>query len=204
MTEPQQPRPKDFEAGPELAGKMCSICQSNIITGEKVLECPYCGLPFHGECWDENRGCSAYGCQGAPKTAKAEVETQPVSNAWGDEKPCPACGKTIKASAIKCRYCGAAFDSRDVIDQKQYASREYEGTEYNSVRNKTIFLFLLSAAACLAPIGLILNLVLIYSGGIMGMQFKRMPPALKAVVYCATGVSAILIVIMMLLVALDH
>src|SRR5437763_261566 len=133
MSEPQAiSRPREQEAGPGIAGKVCSICQTGIIAGERVLECSFCGLPFHAECWDENRGCSAYGCQGAPKTVKGDVEAQPLTNAWGGEKPCPNCGKSIKASALKCRFCGAAFESRDVIGGKEYAAREYEGNEYTA------------------------------------------------------------------------
>lgn len=204
MTEQQSTtRPQAYEAGPDMAGKLCSICQTAVIAGERVVQCPYCGLPFHSECWDENRGCSAYGCQGAPKTVKTQTETELSSNAWGGEKPCPSCGKTIKGSALKCRFCGASFETRDVIDRKEYAQREYEGSEYTSARNKTVLLFLLSAGACLAPLGLILDLVLIYSGSMMGMEFKRMPAALRAVVYCAAGISAVLIVIMVLLIAFD-
>ncbi|HLX62913.1 MAG TPA: RING finger protein [Planctomycetota bacterium] len=200
---PAAPKPQIYEAGTDMAGKLCSICQTAVITGEHIVFCPFCQLPFHAECWDENRGCSAYGCQGAPPTIKTPTETDVSSNAWGGEKPCPNCGKSIKASALKCRFCGAAFDTRDVIGKKEYQSREYEGREYTAARNKSVLLFLLSAAACLAPIGLILDLVLIFSGSIMGVEFKRMPAALKAVIYCAAGVSTVLIVIMILVAAFD-
>ena len=197
-------QPQRGAAGFDLAGKLCSICQTNIIAGEGVLMCPYCGLPFHGECWDENRGCSAYGCQGAPKTVKASAaETEMLSNAWGGEKPCPSCGKTIKANAVKCRFCGASFDTREVIAREEYARREYEGAEYNAARNKAVLMFLLSAAACLAPLGLILDLVFIKSGSFWGLECKRMPPALKAVIYGATGVSALLIFVLALVIVLD-
>jgi hypothetical protein len=203
QTQSMQP-PQRAPAGFDLAGKLCSICQTNIIAGETVLMCPYCGLPFHGECWDENRGCSAYGCQGAPKLVKSAVpEAEQLSNAWGGEKPCPSCGKTIKANAVKCRFCGASFDTREVIAREEYARREYEGTEYNAARNKAVLLFLLSSAACLAPLGLILDLVLIKSGSFWGLEFKRMPAALKAVIYCGAGVSALLIVVLLLVVILD-
>jgi hypothetical protein len=40
----------------------CSICQCSIEPGESRNSCPTCHLPFHLECWQENRGCSAYGC----------------------------------------------------------------------------------------------------------------------------------------------
>jgi hypothetical protein len=40
----------------------CSICQFPVGMDEKRTQCPDCGLPFHAECWEENFGCSAYGC----------------------------------------------------------------------------------------------------------------------------------------------
>ena len=41
---------------------LCSICQSPIEEGDDVLKCSVCHLPFHPECWQENLGCSTYGC----------------------------------------------------------------------------------------------------------------------------------------------
>jgi hypothetical protein len=41
---------------------MCSICQFPVEDDDVRTRCPHCGLPFHAECWDENYGCSAYGC----------------------------------------------------------------------------------------------------------------------------------------------
>lgn len=43
-------------------GKMCGICQSAISLFEETTDCPSCGLRFHTDCWHENYGCSAYGC----------------------------------------------------------------------------------------------------------------------------------------------
>lgn len=40
----------------------CSICQWEIAADQLEHVCSNCGLHFHAECWDENRGCSAYGC----------------------------------------------------------------------------------------------------------------------------------------------
>ncbi len=191
------------EADSETAGKLCSICQTGIIGGEKVVSCPHCGLPFHAECWTENRGCSAYGCASAPKTVKQQTEVQPMSNAWGDEKPCPACGKTIKAQALKCRFCGAAFDTRDVIDTQAYATREYEGTEYTQARNKVVFLFLLSAAGCLAPVSLIMTGILISQKQFMGVDYRRLPMTLKAVLWSAIGVAGLMVLLGVMMLILD-
>ena len=40
----------------------CSICQTAIAPGEAHTQCPSCHLTFHAGCWEENFGCSAYGC----------------------------------------------------------------------------------------------------------------------------------------------
>jgi hypothetical protein len=44
------------------AREICSICQHPVELAEGRTQCPHCGLPFHADCWEENRGCSAYGC----------------------------------------------------------------------------------------------------------------------------------------------
>lgn len=198
----QVPAAQEFEAGTKTAGKLCSICQTAIIAGERIVYCPTCSLPFHSECWKENKGCSAYGCASAPKTVK-HAEAQPVTNAWGGEKPCPACGRTIKAEALKCRFCGSSFDTRDVIAKDEYARREYEGQEYAAARNKIVGLFLLSAMGCLSPLALILTVVLVTSKEFMGIDYRRLPATLKAVLWCSIGISCLMILIGALVLVLD-
>lgn len=43
--------------------EMCSICQTAIEDDDDRTRCDACELPFHEECWTENLGCSAYGCE---------------------------------------------------------------------------------------------------------------------------------------------
>jgi len=200
---PPPPRPADFEAGTDLAGKLCSICQTAILAGERVLTCSHCGLPFHSECWNENRGCSAYGCKGAPPTVKTNPVVEASSNAWAGEKPCPNCGKTIKGEAMKCRFCGASFNTRDVISRTEFSTREYEGAEYVAARNKVIGLFLLSSAACLAPIGLVLVGILVGNKELMGINYNRLPMTLKAVLISSLGIACLLLVIMVMVLVFD-
>src|SRR5690606_8443246 len=52
--------PADAPGGAERI--ICSICQCPIGPTDERMQCPECGLEFHTECWEENLGCSAYGC----------------------------------------------------------------------------------------------------------------------------------------------
>jgi hypothetical protein len=56
----------------------CGICQSSIFPDESTTICPTCGLTFHAECWKENWGCAAYGCEQVnalqPKDERTTVE----------------------------------------------------------------------------------------------------------------------------------
>lgn len=47
---------------PEAAERICSICQTPIVRGDSTKSCPSCTQLYHAECWRENRGCAAYGC----------------------------------------------------------------------------------------------------------------------------------------------
>jgi hypothetical protein len=40
----------------------CAVCHSPINEGEETTQCPDCAMNFHAECWQENFGCSSYGC----------------------------------------------------------------------------------------------------------------------------------------------
>src|SRR5215212_1317663 len=47
----------------QMVLRECGICQSSIFPDESTTICPSCGLTFHAECWKENLGCAAYGCE---------------------------------------------------------------------------------------------------------------------------------------------
>lgn len=40
----------------------CAICQCPLSLDEERTACVACGLPHHTDCWEQNLGCSAYGC----------------------------------------------------------------------------------------------------------------------------------------------
>jgi len=63
-------------AGPGIAGKTCPYCQTPIKPNVPVHVCDACGIPHHLECWQQNGGCTTFGCSGAG-TAGVQVNTGP-------------------------------------------------------------------------------------------------------------------------------
>jgi hypothetical protein len=77
MTAPVAPPP------PEPQGALCSICQTPIAAGEERTSCPSCHLTFHAQCWQENYGCSAYGCDQVNVLAPQEEKGAESADATG-------------------------------------------------------------------------------------------------------------------------
>lgn len=56
----------EIKAGANTAGKLCPYCQNRIALGSDVVLCPACGTPHHAECWQQNGGCTTFGCLSVP------------------------------------------------------------------------------------------------------------------------------------------
>jgi hypothetical protein len=59
----------------------CGVCHSPILPTEARTTCPNCKLVFHEECWQENYGCSAYGCTQVNVLKPTETETAEAPSA---------------------------------------------------------------------------------------------------------------------------
>ena len=97
-------------------GKICPCCKTEITEADAVKVCPACGIPHHEGCWEENHGCTTFGCSEQHYEAQHTNPTDVCTNCGaplGDGQAfCPKCG-TPKAAAPKknvCGNCGAELE----------------------------------------------------------------------------------------------
>lgn len=93
-------------------GKVCPFCKTEIKEGDSVKVCPACGIPHHESCWEENKGCTTFGCSEQHYEAQHTNPTDVCQNCGaplGDgQEFCPKCGipkNTAKKNV--CGQCGA-------------------------------------------------------------------------------------------------
>ncbi|HEV8379551.1 MAG TPA: RING finger protein [Tepidisphaeraceae bacterium] len=145
-TQPANVKPK------RVPGQLCPICQSRIAASDAATFCPECRTIYHADCWEENQGCAVYGCSQVPaKEQKSNLEI-PVSY-WGQQhKPCPVCGQQIQAVALRCRHCGATFESARPEETGEFFQRLTLERSAHSAKTKVIWVFILCALPITAPI----------------------------------------------------
>lgn len=90
-------------------GKICPFCKTEITEADAVKVCPACGIPHHEGCWEENHGCTTFGCSEQHYEAQHTNPTDVCANCGaplGDGQAfCPKCG-TPKAAAPQKNVCG--------------------------------------------------------------------------------------------------
>jgi hypothetical protein len=88
---------EQLDAAPQDAvaiQEICSVCQTPLEADDARVTCGACQLPFHDECWQENLGCSAYGCKnvGALKQGpdiRIERDALGIGTAMASPRPLP-------------------------------------------------------------------------------------------------------------------
>lgn len=64
-----------------LVGKSCPYCQTPIKPNTTVRVCEACGIPHHSECWQDNGGCTTFGCPSRAGTAASSSVANPLIEA---------------------------------------------------------------------------------------------------------------------------
>lgn len=138
---------------------ICAICLSPIAPGDAKTICPACNAEYHADCWQENGGCAVYGCPEVPAVESRSAIEIPVSY-WGQEnKNCPKCGREILAAAVRCRHCGATFESARPQDAEEFQQRNELSERLPAAKRTVVWLFIFNVLTCLAPIGAVWGLI---------------------------------------------
>ena len=90
-----------------IAGATCPICCSSFENEDEIRQCPHCQTWHHVECWDDNHGCSTYGC---PSSSCQDVHADDASAALAEDggapSLCPNCHQEIAPTDVVCPHCG--------------------------------------------------------------------------------------------------
>lgn len=55
----------------EHVGKTCPYCKEVFTENDDIVVCSDCQMPHHRSCWEDNQGCTTFGCQGTVTQQKS-------------------------------------------------------------------------------------------------------------------------------------
>ena len=111
---------------------VCPYCQTNIKNSANIIICPSCKTPHHTECWEENKGCTTFGCEQNPNTNTKGIDVgdetiESIEKKLTSEKikeiPCLNCNALIPENSLYCNYCG--FDLKNKTNAKEEFDKEF-------------------------------------------------------------------------------
>lgn len=178
----------------------CAICQSPITATETLRQCPACAGTFHDDCWEYNHGCGIYGCAEAPPTEGLTSIEIPPSH-WGqDNKQCPKCSQPILAAAVRCKHCGATFQSATPQDRAAFQEQQSNRDKLPAVKIAAVVLLIFSLIPCTAP--------LVAIGGSIWYAINRksiamLPPFHAALAKIAVAVSFVVTILLVVFAVLN-
>lgn len=151
-------------------GKNCPFCKTEIKEGEPVKVCPDCGIPHHQSCWEENGGCTTFGCsakyhaiQETPSNicshcgAMLSTEQEYCSNCGtakisAKKNTCTCCGAELQEGQKHCSTCGQKIEITANV-QTNSAINQYNTTIGKKKKKKTKILLIVITAILICCIG---------------------------------------------------
>jgi hypothetical protein len=140
----------------------CPYCQSNIKSENELQYCKECGTPHHKECWEENGGCTTYGCGQNPHSEKSkinvgnltveqikELNQGPVSQTYS---LCFYCSSKIETDSVYCKYCGNKVTAHLPEENTKDFVKEYERRYQSKLKKRKIRYISITAIITVAVI----------------------------------------------------
>ena len=199
ITIPKAPAAVKQTVGPISSenASVCPFCQNPIEAEEPFTTCPDCSTNYHADCWQLNDGCGVYGCSQAPQTEHLSTLEIPTSY-WGQEnKPCPSCGKSILAAALRCRHCGATFSAAEPVDENKYHQSQTRKELAPKLQRSIIWVFILCMITPLVSLVIIFVICWYFS---KRQAIKELPSLYSAIckiaIYVGIGQTLFIIVVL--------
>lgn len=152
----------------DVIGKNCPYCKTTIQIGEPVTVCAACGMPHHESCWDENQGCTTFGC------AKQHNLVQGLVS-----KHCSKCNAELQDSHAFCPQCGQKIEL-PVHEAVSSKISQYNDAVQNKKSKKPIVLGIVSVLVVIVIIGGIKFTNLFEKSP----EFQEMFPECESKIYC--------------------
>ena len=99
------------------SGKICPYCMTVIKDNDEVVICPECEMPHHKECWNENSGCTTFGCQGQTSSVYMGAIIQPSQAPQTTLNICTKCGWQLTVKNNFCPRCGTIRNNQEVLPE---------------------------------------------------------------------------------------
>lgn len=77
-------------------GKTCPFCKTPFKEDDVIVVCSVCEMPHHLSCWQENNGCTTFGCTGTIKETIGNVTNNDVSPATS-----PAAAQPVQEKPVQ-------------------------------------------------------------------------------------------------------
>ena len=124
-------------ADEKTAEKTCPFCKVKIHKGDEIAICPKCEIAHHKECWEENKGCTTFGCDGKAESDSNLYICKNCGNKLRDDQLfCPNCGtpKELQQEPQnkKCKNCGTEL-SDDALFCPNCGQKAGETSAYTSM-----------------------------------------------------------------------